>query len=64
MRIVMPWFLPLAAGALWMGVHTVRDMPLESRRNRKQAIQLLGIAVIPLLVWLTVQITTHFGVTP
>jgi hypothetical protein len=64
MHLVTPWFLPLAAGVLWIGIHTVRDMPHESRRHRTQAIQLLCIAVIPLLIWLTVQISSHFGETP
>jgi hypothetical protein len=64
MHLVMPWFLPLAGFVVWTGLLTVKDLPHESHRARIQVIQLLGISLIPLLVWLTVQITSRLGVHP
>lgn len=65
MHLLMPWFLPLAGLSLWFGVHTVHDMPHESHRHKRQAMQLLCIAVIPLLVWLIAQfIESNPGVAP
>lgn len=64
MHLVMSWFVPFAGLLAWMGVHTVLDLPHESRRNRTQTLQLLGISLIPLLVWLIAQFTSRPGALP
>ena len=55
MHFVMPWFLPLASFAAWLGVRAVRDSRIEGETGRRSAWWMLALMFLPLLFWLIAQ---------
>jgi len=60
-RIVMPWFFPLATLVAWLGLKTVRDRRSEGRSVRSTALWLLSLMALPLIFWFIAQVTTASG---
>jgi uncharacterized membrane protein YhaH (DUF805 family) len=61
MHVVMPWFFPVATLVAWLGVWTARDLRLEGRSARTNALWLLLLMALPLIFWLIAQFTTTSG---
>ena len=61
MHLVMPWFLPLAALAAWLGARAARDLRAEGGASRPTAVWMLLLMLAPLFFWLVAQVTSHSG---
>jgi len=60
MHLLMPWFLPLAAGLAFIGSRTARGIYRERGRNSPDGHLMLALAWIPLLVWVVAQWMSKF----
>lgn len=58
MHLVMPWFLPLATVAAWLGVRAAHDLRSEGGNGRANAWWMLILMVLPLFFWLIAQFTS------
>lgn len=54
-HLVMPWFLPLAALAAWLGVRAALDLRAEKEAPRSSVAWMLILMSLPLLFWLIAQ---------
>ena len=54
-HLVMPWFLPLATMAAWLGVRAARDLRTEGEAGRRNAWWMLTLMALPLIFWLIAQ---------
>jgi hypothetical protein len=54
-HLVMPWFLPLASFAAWLGIRAARDLRTEGETGRRSAWWMLILMFLPLFFWLIAQ---------
>lgn len=56
MRLVMPWFLPLAVFTGWLGTRMAREMGHHDSKRKGEAVLALAITGFPLVAWLLTQV--------
>ena len=55
MRLVMPWFLPLAAFIGWLGTRMALEMGSHDSKRKGEVVLALAIMWFPLVAWLLTQ---------
>ncbi|HJW34137.1 MAG TPA: hypothetical protein VJ505_12280 [Holophagaceae bacterium] len=55
MHLVMPWFLPLATLAAWLGIRAASDLRTTGETGRRNAWWMLILMFLPLFFWLIAQ---------
>lgn len=57
MHLVMPWFLPMAAGVAFVGTRLAKGLFHREGRLGSDGLLMLTLAWFPLLMWIIAQFT-------
>ncbi|MBP1770878.1 MAG: hypothetical protein H6P99_41 [Holophagaceae bacterium] len=55
MRLLMPWFLPLAAFMGWLGTRMAREVGRHDSKRTGEAALALAVMWFPLMAWILAQ---------